>query len=46
MWRELKHEQLRPRMEEATKSGIPKLKSFVGGIEWDYDAVKSTLRLP
>jgi len=46
MGRELKHEQLRPQMEEATQSGIPKLKSFLGGIEWDYDAVKSALRLP
>lgn len=46
MVRERKHEQLRPWMEEATKSGILELKSFVTGIERDYDAVKAALRLP
>jgi len=46
MVRERKHERLRPWMEEAAKSGIPELKSFVGGIERDYDAVKAALRLP
>ncbi len=33
MVRERKHQQLRPWMEEALKSGIPELKSFVTGIE-------------
>lgn len=33
-------------MEEATKSGIAELKSFVAGMERDYDAVKAALRLP
>jgi predicted transcriptional regulator len=41
-----KFEQLRPWMEKATTSGIPELKSFVAGIERDYDAVKAALRLP
>ncbi len=44
--RERKHRQLRSWMEEASKSGIPELKSFVAGIERDYDAVKAALRLP
>ena len=30
----------------ANKSGIAELKSFVAGIERDYDAVKAALRLP
>jgi hypothetical protein len=46
MVRERKAEQLRSWMEEATKSGIAELKSFVAGIERDYDAVKEALRLP
>lgn len=46
MVRERKPEQLRPWMLEATTSGIPELKSFVGGIERDYDAVKAALCLP
>lgn len=46
MMRERKPERLRPWMEEARKSGIPELKSFVAGIERDYDAVKAALRLP
>jgi transposase len=46
MVRERKHQQLRSWMEEAIKSGIPELKSFVAGIERDYDAVKEALRLP
>jgi len=44
--RERKHQQLRSWMEEASKSGIAELKSFVAGIERDYDAVKEALRLP
>jgi transposase len=40
------HEQLRTWMEVAVKSGIPEPKSFVAGIERDYDAVKAALRLP
>jgi len=46
MVRERNHQQLRPWMEEAIKSGIPELKSFVAGIERDYDAVREALRLP
>jgi transposase len=33
-------------MEQAMSSGIPELKSFVDGIERDYDAVHAPLRLP
>ncbi len=46
MMRERKHEQLRSWMEQANKSGIAELKSFVAGVERDYDAVKAALRLP
>ena len=46
MVRERKHEQLRSWMEQARQSGIPELKSFVSGVERDYDAVKEALRLP
>jgi transposase len=46
MVRERKHQLLRPWMEEANKSTILELKSFVVGIERDYDAVKQALRLP
>jgi transposase len=46
MMRERQHERLRSWMEEASQSGIPELKSFVAGIERDYDAVKAALRLP
>ncbi|MBO0790392.1 MAG: ISL3 family transposase [Ktedonobacteraceae bacterium] len=46
MVRERQPEQLRPWMQEAEKSGIAELKSFVGGIERDYDAVKAALCLP
>jgi transposase len=46
MVRERKHEQLRSWMQAASKSGIGELKSFVAGIERDYDAVKAALRLP
>ncbi len=40
MMRERKHQHLRSWMEEASKSGIAELKSFVSGVERDYDAVK------
>jgi transposase len=46
MVRERKPERLRPWMEGALKSGISELKSFVGGIERDFDAVKAALCLP
>lgn len=46
MMRERKHQQLRPWMEEASKSGIAELKSFVVGVERDFDAVKEALRQP
>jgi transposase len=45
MMRERKPQQLRPWMEEVNMSGIPELKSFVAGVERDYDAVKEALRL-
>jgi transposase len=44
--RERKHQHLRSWMEEASKSWIAELKSFVAGVERDYDAVKEALRLP
>jgi len=40
-----KGKHLRAWMEEATQSGIPEMKSFVAGIERDYDAVKAGLTL-
>ena len=46
MVRERKHQALRSWMEEALRSGIPELQSFVAGIERDYDAVHAALRLP
>ena len=46
MMRKRNSQQLRSWMEEASKSGISELKSFVAGIERDYDAVKEALRLP
>lgn len=46
MVRERKSEQLRPWMLQAERSDIAELKSFVAGIERDYDAVKEALRLP
>jgi transposase len=46
MVRQRRHEQLRSWMETAMKSGIAEMKSFVAGIERDYDAVKEALRLP
>jgi transposase len=45
MVRERTGEQLRTWMKEANESGIPELKSFVAGIERDYDAVKAGLTL-
>ncbi len=44
--RQRKHTELRPWMEQVIRSGIPELKSFVVGIERDYDAVHAALRLP
>jgi transposase len=44
--RERKHQELRAWMEQAIKSGIPELGSFVIGIERDYDAVYAALCLP
>jgi transposase len=46
MVRERKHHDLPSWMEQAAKSGIPELGSFVTGIERDYDAVHAALRLP
>jgi len=46
MVRKRKHQELRSWMEEALRSGIPELQSFVAGIERDYDAVHAALRLP
>src|SRR3989440_9277851 len=46
MVRERKHQELRCWMEQAIRSGIPELGSFVAGIERDYDAVHAALRLP
>jgi transposase len=46
MVRQRKQEQLRSWMEAARTSGIPELKSFVAGLERDYDAVKAALHLP
>jgi len=46
MVRERKHQDLRSWMELALRSGIPELKSFIAGIERDYDAVHAALRLP
>jgi transposase len=45
MVRERTGEHLRSWMETATQSDIPELKSFVAGIERDYDAVKAGLTL-
>ena len=44
--RERKHQDLRPWMVQTVTSGIPELKSFVNGIERDYEAVHAALRLP
>ena len=44
--RERKHQELSSWTEQASRSGIPELESFVAGIERDYDAVHAALRLP
>lgn len=46
MVRERTGKRLHAWMEEATGRGIPEMKSFVAGIERDYDAVKAGLILP
>lgn len=46
MVRERKHQDLRSWMEQAVKSGIPEMKSFVNGIKRDYEAVHAALYLP
>jgi transposase len=46
MVRERKHQELCSWMQQAIRSGIPELGSFVAGIERDYDAVHAALRLP
>jgi len=46
MLRSRTREQLRSCMETASASNIAELKSFVAGIERDYDAVKAGLTLP
>ena len=46
MVRERKDYDLPSWMEQAANSGIPELRSFVTGIEQDYDAVHAALRLP
>lgn len=46
MVRERKHQELRAWMQQAMRSDIPEMKSFVHGIERDYDAVHAALRLP
>jgi transposase len=43
---ERKHQDLRSWMEQAVKSGIPEMKSFVNGIKRDYEAVHAALYLP
>jgi transposase len=45
MVRERTGEHLRSWMETAKQSDIPELKSFVAGIERDFDAVKAGLTL-
>lgn len=46
MVRERTGQHLRAWMEKANQSNIPELKSFVAGIERDYDAVQAGLTLP
>lgn len=46
MVRERKHQDLRSWMVQAERSDIPELRSFVNGIERDYDAVHAALCLP
>ena len=43
--REREHQDLRSWMVQAERSGIPELRSFVNGVERDYDAVHAALRL-
>jgi transposase len=45
MVRQRQHVQLRAWMEAASASGIAELRSFVAGIERDYEAVEAALRL-
>ncbi len=44
--RQRQHEHLRPWMADAMSSGIAEMKSFVAGIERDFEAVENALRLP
>ncbi len=46
MVRERKHQDLHAWMEQAVKSDIPEMKSFVNGIKRDYEAVHAALCLP
>lgn len=46
MVRERNHQPLRSWMQEASTSGLAELKSFVAGVERDFDAVKEALRQP
>jgi transposase len=46
MVRQRQHEHLRPWMAEAVSSGVKEMKSFVAGIERDFEAVEAALRLP
>ena len=46
MVRERKHQDLHSWMEQAVKSGIPEMRSFVNGIKRDYEAVHAALCLP
>jgi len=46
MLRERRPERLNGWMKEARESGIKELKSFVAGIERDYDAVRAGLTFP
>lgn len=45
MVRERKGERLRAWLEDAHESGIAEMKSFVAGIERDYDVVTAGLTL-
>ena len=38
-------ERLEPWLQQAAATGIPELRSFVGGIERDYAAVANALRV-
>jgi transposase len=46
MVRQRQHEHLRPWMAAAVSCGVAEMKSFVVGIERDYEAVEAALRLP